>query len=41
VARYGFTWLLHPLVLLLIVIMVAVIVYPFVREKPAFAGGAD
>jgi TctA family transporter len=42
VARYGFSWLAHPLVLFLIVIMVVVIVYPFVREKPAWAGaGAD
>src|SRR5687767_12241338 len=41
VARYGFAWLAHPLVLVLIVLMVAVIVYPFVREKPAWAGGGD
>jgi hypothetical protein len=41
VARYGFAWLVHPLVLLLIVLMIVVIVYPFVREKPAWAGGGD
>lgn len=41
VARYGFTWLSHPIVLLLIALMVVVIVYPFVREKPAWAGGGD
>ncbi len=41
VARYGFAWLAHPLVLVLIVLMVVVIVYPFVREKPAWAGGGD
>ena len=41
VSRYGFSWLLHPIVMLLIVVMVVVIVYPFVREKPAWAGGGD
>src|ERR671918_254876 len=41
VSRYGFSWLAHPLVLLLIALMVVVIVYPFVREKPAWAGGGD
>jgi TctA family transporter len=41
VARYGFSWLSQPLVLLLITLMVVVIVYPFVRENPAWAGGGD
>jgi TctA family transporter len=41
VARYGFAWLMHPIVMLLIVIMIVVIVYPFVREKPVLAGGGD
>ena len=41
VARYGFTWLMHPIVVLLIVLMLVVIIYPFVREKPAWAGGGD
>jgi TctA family transporter len=41
VSRYGFAWLAHPLVLVLTVLMVVVIVYPFVREKPAWAGGGD
>jgi putative tricarboxylic transport membrane protein len=42
VARYGFSWLAHPIVLFLIALMVVVIAYPFVREKPLWAaGGAD
>jgi TctA family transporter len=41
VSRYGFSWLLHPIVMLLLVVMVVVIVYPCVREKPAWAGGGD
>jgi TctA family transporter len=41
VARYGFAWLAHPLVVLLIVVMIVVVVYPFLREKSAFAGGGD
>jgi hypothetical protein len=41
VARYGFAWLAHPIVVVLILLMVFVIVYPFVREKPAWAGGGD
>jgi putative tricarboxylic transport membrane protein len=41
VSRYGFTWLTHPLVLVLMAVMVLVIVYPFVRGKPAWAGGGD
>lgn len=41
VARYGFAWLAHPLVLVLIAIMVLVIVYPFVREKPAWSGSGE
>jgi putative tricarboxylic transport membrane protein len=41
VSRYGFVWLTHPIVMVLIVLMVVVIVYPFVREKPAWAGGGD
>ena len=41
VSRYGFSWLSQPLVLLLIAIMVVVVVYPFVRDKPAWAGGGD
>jgi putative tricarboxylic transport membrane protein len=40
VARYGFSWLTHPIVLFLIALMVVVIVYPFVREKPLWSGGA-
>jgi TctA family transporter len=41
VSRYGFAWLAHPLVLFLIALMAVVIVYPFVREKPAWAGGGE
>jgi TctA family transporter len=41
VARYGFSWLTHPLVMVLMALMVLVIVYPFLREKPAWAGGGD
>jgi TctA family transporter len=41
VSRYGFSWLAHPIVVVLIVLMVFVIVYPFVREKPAWVGGGD
>jgi TctA family transporter len=41
VARYGFTWLTHPLVIVLMALMVLVIVYPFLREKPAWAGGGE
>jgi TctA family transporter len=41
VARYGFAWLAHPLVLVLIFLMITVIVYPFVRERPAFTGSGD
>ena len=41
VSRYGFSWLSHPLVLLLIAFMVVVVVYPFVRDKPAWIGGGD
>src|ERR687897_1299347 len=41
VSRYGFAWLTHPLVVVLMAVMVLVIVYPFVREKPAWAGGGD
>jgi hypothetical protein len=32
---------MHPIVMLLILLMVFVIVYPFLREKPGFAGGGD
>ena len=41
VGRYGFSWLGQPLVLFLIGLMIVVVVYPFVREKPAWAGGGD
>jgi TctA family transporter len=41
VARYGFAWLTHPIVMLLLALLVVVIAYPFVREKPAWAGGGD
>ena len=41
VSRYGFAWLSHPLVIVLMAVMVLVIVYPFVRGKPAWAGGGD
>ena len=41
VSRYGFAWLTHPLVIVLIAVMVLVIVYPFMREKPVWAGGGD
>jgi TctA family transporter len=40
-ARYGFTWLTQPLVLLLLAVMLFVIIYPFVREKPVWADGGD
>jgi putative tricarboxylic transport membrane protein len=39
VARYGFAWLAHPIVVVLIVLMLVVIIYPFVREKPLWVGG--
>ena len=41
VSRYGFAWLTHPIVVVLALLMVFVIVYPFVREKPVWAGGGD
>jgi hypothetical protein len=41
VTRYGFSWLGQPLVIGLIVLMIVVITYPFVREKPAWAGGGE
>ena len=41
VSRYGFAWLMHPLVIVLMALMVLVIVYPFLREKPAWAGGGE
>jgi len=41
VARYGFAWLTHPLVIVLMALMVLVIVYPFLREKPAWSGDGD
>ncbi|HWP57914.1 MAG TPA: tripartite tricarboxylate transporter permease [Candidatus Acidoferrales bacterium] len=41
VARYGFSWLVHPIVLILIVLLVIVIAYPFVRERPLWAQGSD
>lgn len=41
VARYGSGWLMHPIVMVLIGLMIVVIVYPFVRERPAWAGGGD
>jgi len=41
VSRYGFAWLAHPIVIFLIVLMIVVIAYPFVREKPAWVGGGD
>jgi TctA family transporter len=41
VSRYGFAWLAHPIVIFLIVLMVVVIAYPFVREKSAWVGGGD
>jgi TctA family transporter len=40
-SRYGFAWLVHPIVVILMILLVVVIVYPFVREKPAWVGGAD
>lgn len=33
VARYGFAWLLHPLVVLLILLALVVIAYPFIQER--------
>jgi TctA family transporter len=41
VARYGFAWLGHPIVVGLLLLMVFVIVYPFVREKPVWADSGD
>jgi TctA family transporter len=42
VSRYGFSWLTHPVVLLLILLTVLVIAYPFVQERrQRFAGAAD
>jgi TctA family transporter len=41
VARYGFAWLSHPLVVVLALVMVFVIVYPFLREKPVWVDSGD
>jgi putative tricarboxylic transport membrane protein len=41
ISRYGFAWLMHPLVIILMALMILVIIYPFLREKPAWAGGGD
>jgi TctA family transporter len=41
VSRYGFGWLTHPIVMLLIALLVVVIGYPFLRVKPTWARGGD
>jgi hypothetical protein len=32
-SRYGFSWLKHPVVMLLIALMVVVIVYPYIQQR--------
>ncbi len=39
-SRYGFTWLKHPIVVLLIVLMVVVIVYPYIQQRRDRAAGS-
>jgi hypothetical protein len=42
-SRYGFAWLTHPIVVILMAVMLIVIAYPFIQqrrqhsEKPAHA----
>ncbi len=33
VSRYGFTWLGHPVVILLILLMVTIIAYPYIQQR--------
>jgi TctA family transporter len=33
VARYGFSWLAHPIVLVLIALMAVVIAYPYLQQR--------
>ena len=33
VSRYGFTWLRHPVVIILIVLMVIIIAYPYIQQR--------
>ena len=33
VSRYGFAWLKHPIVMLLILVMILVIAYPFIQQR--------
>ena len=40
VNRYGFTWLTHPIVMLLIVLMAVVIAYPYIQQRRQRAAGA-
>jgi TctA family transporter len=39
-SRYGFTWLTHPIVIGLIVLMAAVIAYPYIQQRRQRAQGA-
>ena len=38
-ARYGFTWLTHPIVVLLIILMAFVIAYPYIQQRRQRAEG--
>jgi TctA family transporter len=39
VARYGFTWLRHPTVIFLIILMAIVIAYPYIQQRRQRATG--
>jgi putative tricarboxylic transport membrane protein len=38
--RYGFSWLLHPIVILLMAVLIAVIAYPYVQRYRQSAAGS-
>jgi TctA family transporter len=40
VARYGFSWLTHPIVILLIILMAFVIAYPYIQNRRRHSRGA-
>jgi TctA family transporter len=37
-SRYGFTWLKHPIVVLLIILMLVVIAYPYIQQRRGRSG---
>jgi TctA family transporter len=39
VARYGFSWLGHPIVVLLVMLMTVVIAYPYIQQRRQRAKG--